>query len=731
MRGNALFMQNSYKKPWRGEFMSAILTRGSASIPVRQTARNIIRSSEASKDQGKCAFMLAALKSIVKIPSSIIFGALQLLGRDKLENKVPNQPIRKPEEVIEQRPSITVLTDLTDVAQEVDDLDSANQQREVQLKALKEIEKLLSQFNRLSEISESETEKLIKELSEISKEERKNFLMQCLILEEIVGEREASIKWLKTNSIEHRQAFLTQVLTLTNGLADDDKVEVVALLLNISSEKRQAYFIQVLPLIKELPNSDRLEAMKLAQNMSTDEQRSMFIGEGVELIKKIQSSNNLEAMKKLSGCIREDVAKEERVELIEKSLVFPRGMTLDDMICSIKLLADFTQDKRKKFCNSIEQLSRTKTLSEIQKFIKDFAAISLEERRSCLKRKGGLLRFFENTENTENLDSANKTHVEKAWVDIELKGLVNENVQCYFNAAIQLLVHTPGFIEHLEQKIALSENITSDISKSGCSLDDYFHAEYEERVHHRDLVDKLEGLKNLLAFINEYKGENRPEEIMRLRQAVKNSLLESFKFGSATQQDSAEVLTGIQGVLKFGMFEIESKRTSTENDCLSLSSSEEVGKLELPIDGDAGKISVQSCLDSYFAIEHDSEPCKFTVRDLDGSEVTLEHPVLVEKRLVLAPQNLFITFKRFLQFGDESFKLTENIDVPSDRIVNLGEHRYKIVATIEHSGTIESGHYTNTIFIKDGTSKHVSDNAPITPCSINTEQIYCVSLVKI
>ena len=332
----------------------------------------------------------------------------------------------------------------------------------------------------------------------------------------------------------------------------------------------------------------------------------------------------------------------------------------------------------------------------------------------------------------------------------DVKGLVNEGNQCYFNTALQVLIHTPKFIQHLESKVALAERLVREVTAINRSVapedrirepnvrpykEDAEPAYNEARntdLHNRDLFNNISGLKKLLALVNEYKGANRPSQIAKLRQGVKDTLFRTM-FSRRGQEDSAEVITRIQDVLQFGIAKVTSKITSTIEPALTSSIVEVYGKFELPLIEDAsGKFNIQTSLDGFFNQEEVTEPgnyYRFTKTETDGSVSEVAHPFKKETTLSSASENLFVTFKRFSYGAQGARRLDFKIDVPTDGIVVVNGARYKIVATGEHMGGASGGHYTASVITNDK-SVAISDTS-VRNGSVRPENLYYASLVRV
>lgn len=316
----------------------------------------------------------------------------------------------------------------------------------------------------------------------------------------------------------------------------------------------------------------------------------------------------------------------------------------------------------------------------------------------------------------------------------DVKGLVNEGNQCYFNTALQVLIHTPKFIQHLESKIALAERFVREpnVRQYKEDAEPAYNEARNRDLHNRDLFNNISGLKKLLALVNEYKGANRPSQIAKLRQEVKDTLFRTM-FSRRGQEDSAEVITRIQDVLQFGIAKVTSKITSTVEPTLTSSIVEDYGKFELPLIEDAsGKFNIQTSLDGFFNQEEVTEPenyYRFTKIGTDGSESKVAHPFRKETTLSSTSENLFVTFKRFAYDNSGSRRLDFKIDVPADGIVTVNGARYKIVATGEHMGGANGGHYTSSV-IKGDESIAISDSY-VSRGSVRPENLYYASLVRI
>ncbi|GCC16950.1 hypothetical protein chiPu_0017400 [Chiloscyllium punctatum] len=167
-----------------------------------------------------------------------------------------------------------------------------------------------------------------------------------------------------------------------------------------------------------------------------------------------------------------------------------------------------------------------------------------------------------------------------------------------------------------------------------------------------------------------------PDEVKR----VLGKLHASFSDG--TQQDAQELLLFFLNVLHNDL-----KRSSQTENFLSLS-------LPMPPDN---RCSIQDCLRLFFKEEvlssRDQPFCSFCGRKQDQAESI---------QLLKAPDIIIIHLKRFESNDHGNRKLTSTVTFPLEDLdlsqyttnPSMQQLKYHLYAVVNHTGTLDSGHYT-------------------------------------
>ncbi|RAP38838.1 hypothetical protein DID80_01915 [Candidatus Marinamargulisbacteria bacterium SCGC AAA071-K20] len=336
----------------------------------------------------------------------------------------------------------------------------------------------------------------------------------------------------------------------------------------------------------------------------------------------------------------------------------------------------------------------------------------------------------------------------------ETVGLGNEGNQCYFNTAIQVLIHTPGYIAHLEAKIAEvtampAEPVVPVYNVAATKAKSEFRT---AQINKKDLYRAKDALVALSTLIREHEGMARstPAEASAanrrtavLRTIVKNILTPFSRFG---QEDSTEALTCISGVTRFGAFKAQSNLRSIDG-VIQSNGTDPMNKLELTMakaqPGDAD-YSLQASIEEFFTPTLLTGGEQYRFNDARGLEDA-------EKRFSIKPADLpdtmLITLKRFRfnRATGNRERIAGNINIPVTGKVTISGTEYKIVTTGNHhpggrpgdnSAAAKGGHYTSTVLGADGQLRNVSDThvgapRPYSGAAFNPSSVYYLSLQKV
>ena len=255
-------------------------------------------------------------------------------------------------------------------------------------------------------------------------------------------------------------------------------------------------------------------------------------------------------------------------------------------------------------------------------------------------------------------------------------GILNKGNTCYLNAVLQCLSVVP--------------EIWSNISHDTRTQTSFFSS-----------------FLKIMALLKTSKNPLDPSQFLRF---LKQTLIKSGRvdFDLFQQQDACEILSCIldefcsHSLQALDLIKIQVRNTITCNTCFQSSVHEDLCKiLQLPISP-----SIQQAIDLYLQPEelrdHDKYFCNFC---------SSHQPASLEHELVNSGSLLIVQLKRFVSFGNSvskdvrSVRCDQEVRLPlvvDNEIVSY--KRFRLLASVNHSGTLERGHYT--AHIKNITSSH-------------------------
>ncbi|ORC91720.1 ubiquitin hydrolase [Trypanosoma theileri] len=153
--------------------------------------------------------------------------------------------------------------------------------------------------------------------------------------------------------------------------------------------------------------------------------------------------------------------------------------------------------------------------------------------------------------------------------------------------------------------------------------------------------------------------------------------------------------------------------------------------IEVPIPSLSGEISIEDCLTAY---------CKEEVLDSDSlyNCPSCKKNVNASKQLLIysLPKILFITIKRFRNFGDFSNKIMDSVafqkqlDVSPFCCSDEKNTLYNLVGVVNHQGNIHGGHYTADSLGRDGCWCSFSDERVTEAQNPNFKLAYILCFVQ-
>ena len=278
-------------------------------------------------------------------------------------------------------------------------------------------------------------------------------------------------------------------------------------------------------------------------------------------------------------------------------------------------------------------------------------------------------------------------------------GLMNLGNTCYANALLQALRTIPEFWSMYEEDSSFSSHLSKSLVK-------ILH-----RLQHRsDTLEPKDFLQNLSNRISEVKGSY-------------------FNFN--TQQDAPDILryilNDLTGVSPMMRESIETKlQISNICDNCCTSSTVEEGRLIL-------SVPVASTVEEAIAVSTADEHLLGDNRYLCHECGSLQTATR-ETRIVHAPATLILQMQRFQDQDDGSisrnfskvtvFPDTLKIKAVSDGIIM--KHIYKLRATVNHSGSLSSGHYWAYVALSNSTWLKCDDDkiSVISKRVLNNESSY-------
>ena len=266
-------------------------------------------------------------------------------------------------------------------------------------------------------------------------------------------------------------------------------------------------------------------------------------------------------------------------------------------------------------------------------------------------------------------------------------GLINMGNTCYVNSILQALSSLPNFCTDL---FARQDNV-STLAKS-------FQRMLSLRERRSSPLDPSSFLKVL---------------------EQKISSIKAADFHINTQQDAAEMLEYLLPQLFGTSSNTEDTLDITFKTCYSCSNchqgperEERLQILQIPVSGSIEK-SIQKLLESEILAEENPRFCDLC---------TSWQPAIIDYSIVDCSRYLILHLKRFSVFEDNFCKDINKVVCVPDILsvpVKVGEDvcfhkKYTLVATINHSGTLDRGHYTS--FVKSQFSAkwyHCNDKAVV------------------
>ena len=264
-------------------------------------------------------------------------------------------------------------------------------------------------------------------------------------------------------------------------------------------------------------------------------------------------------------------------------------------------------------------------------------------------------------------------------------GILNKGNTCYLNASLQCLSTMVCFWSNLTSFTTFLSPFVSSFLKSMSLL----------------------------------RTSKRPIDPSKFLRHLKNVLLKSGKpyFDVFQQQDAAEFLTCILEELSASnpsaenMIKVSLRVKITCSNCNEDNLKEDVSSiLQGPV-----KPNLQSCLNAFLAVNH-----------LTGSNSVFCHvcqshqPAVLSQNLSAIGQYLILQTKRFINQGSlftkhlQKVVCSPNLSVPvltqDDRIE---QRHFKLLGTINHTGSLNRGHYTSFIKLASNNSWYHCNDAAV------------------
>ncbi len=283
-------------------------------------------------------------------------------------------------------------------------------------------------------------------------------------------------------------------------------------------------------------------------------------------------------------------------------------------------------------------------------------------------------------------------------------GLYNNSIICYFNSAIQVLLTCTSINEYLLNNIDKFENNKFIM---------LYIKLIKLHINPTDVENKLENL-NLLLF-NEF--------MHNLKIKFKNN-----KFGF-NQEDCDELLVLILDIINdkyiYNLFIHKYRCDIYCKNCKNLQSIQEDKSVKFELDKDAVNLNYLS-----YKIDKNLHNINKYLRNNYSElinykcEKCTKQNCIKINRLLITPTILMITFNKYL--------LKENISYPYELYFINKEikkkYRYKLISTIEHSGTANFGHYISKCYRKNININKSTDIK--TPVYILNDQSFQLSNFK-
>ncbi|XP_041844274.1 ubiquitin carboxyl-terminal hydrolase 2-like [Melanotaenia boesemani] len=330
---------------------------------------------------------------------------------------------------------------------------------------------------------------------------------------------------------------------------------------------------------------------------------------------------------------------------------------------------------------------------------------------SCSYQKTGLTNLSEHRKNTSSCGQvmendknscSSAVKLETRWNRPGVCGLDNSGNSCYLNAVLQCLCSTVPLVEHL-----LNQDTRKELSKSKCRFAEVFALLLEKMwLGSSSSCAAMEARSmvcSTLPQFNNYAQQDAQELLIFLLNALHDDFKKVAKhqMRSLLQQSKQEQKRDFatESNIVSHLFEGHLSYMSLCMHCDNQAhNTQTFTVLSLPIPKDTNKCSIQDCLSLFFeqTILTEGEQMLCSVCELRRETVIF---TCLEKH----PEILILHLKRFGCKGKNQVKLRTNVifsmklDLTpflSSSAQNITSSSYHLYAVVNHSGNLNTGHYT-------------------------------------